>query len=116
MSWAIQWTDSGHEQEPIDFMAFQRIPQPVGCSPTQRCSSNTTVITQNNEVLLVNTIADLAALSPYAGLKEVNVLGHLAVGDNAGGAWLYEPTSTATDDGYYTVTPAGGVGRFTRLI
>lgn len=65
-----------------------------------------------NEVLIVNLVADMAAVVPYDGLKQFNVGGLSIFGDGLGGFWTYLPSSSAPSDGYSVLTPPGGVGRY----
>lgn len=68
------------------------------------------------EVLNVNLVADMAAVVPYTGLKEFQVLGLTTVFDGLGGIWAYFPTSSVVSDGYYRITPPGGVGRYIKMV
>lgn len=65
-------------------------------------------------MVLVNTVAEMAAVTPYTFLKSFNVLGQFTPGDGAGGRWIFSPTSEAVADGYYVVaTPT--TGRYIRM-
>lgn len=90
------------------------IPNCVECGPRD-CTGTVTPADAIVEVINVDTVADMAATTPYAGLRQFNVLGWITTNDGMGGVWTYQPTSTATADGYYVVDP-GGSGRYIKLI
>jgi len=92
------------------------IPNCVECAPRDCCATTSTTPTDSSiEVINVDVVADMAAVAPYAGLRQFNVLGWITTTDGMGGIWTYQPTSTATADGYYVVDP-GGSGRYVKLI
>jgi len=68
------------------------------------------------EVINVPLVANMAAIAPYDGLKEFNVRGWMTITDGMGGSWLYWPEETAAADGYYTVAPPSGSGRYIKNV
>ena len=64
----------------------------------------------------MDLFADMAATTPYSGLKQFNVRGYTAIGDGLGGVWIYEPASTREADGYYVIATPSGSGRYEKLI
>lgn len=64
----------------------------------------------------MDLVADVAATTPYDGLKQFNVRGWFTVGDGLGGVWIYVADSTAEADGYSIIEPPGGVGRYLKFI
>jgi len=62
------------------------------------------------------TVADLRAQSGTANVQ-VLLNGLNAVGDNNGGTYMWNATSTATDDGFLTIQATGvNTGRWIRLV
>jgi len=94
---------------------FSTIPQPIGCGPVC-CTTSSTPVASLEEVINVDSIADLAALAGYPGLKVVNVDHYLVENDGGGGIWPYYPASTAVDDGYFVVASGNGLGNFIKLV
>lgn len=95
---------------------FSAIPIPIPyCGCTSSCTT-TPSSTGAIEVLNVDLVADMAATTPYSGLKQFNVSGWTSVGDGLGGIWIYQPSSTATADGYYVIETNTGVGRYVKLV
>lgn len=96
---------------------YARIPQPIGCChPTECSTSSSASVATGYEVVNVDTVADMAATYPYTALRQFNVSGNVTAGDGGGGIWNYLPSSAATADGYYVLTPPGGVGRYTKIV
>ena len=90
------------------------IPNCVECCP-HVCTTSTTPVATVIEVINVDTVAEMAATTPYAGLRQFNVRGWITSNDGMGGLWVYDPASTQTADGYYVVDP-GGSGRYLKNI
>jgi len=66
-----------------------------------------------------NTFGTLSDMRAQAGTDKVQVLlnGLTAVGDNNGGTYMWNSTSTATDDGFLVVQATGvNTGRWIRLV
>jgi hypothetical protein len=66
-----------------------------------------------------NTFGTLADMRAQVGTDKVQVLlnGLTAVGDNNGGTYMWNATSTAADDGYSTIQVTGtATGRWIRLV
>lgn len=66
-----------------------------------------------------NTFGTVADLRAQAGTDKVQVLlnGLATVGDNNGGTYMWNATSTATDDGFLTIAATGvQTGRWIRLV
>lgn len=68
-----------------------------------------------HEIAIVETVAAMAATTPWPELKYFDVLGRFVPGDSAGGRWLYLPDSVAVVDGYDVVATPLGTGRYIRL-
>ena len=80
---------------------------PCCTTPVNECADN---------VVNLDTVADMAAYVPYDQLRQFNLQGQFTAGDGQGGIWEYNKTSTATDDGYWVVTPPAGTGRYLKVV
>lgn len=76
--------------------------------PAQPCSCPEGVVN-------VDLVQDMAATTPYQLLKAFLVRGWNSVGDGFGGTWSYVTDATDVSDGYYVITPPGGVGRYIKI-
>lgn len=73
--------------------------------------------TQAQVPLQVSLVANLRAVdvSKVGNGQVVAILGYLAVGDGGGGQFIYDATSTATDNGTTIIQPGVGSGRWLRI-
>lgn len=73
--------------------------------------------TEGDTNFYVNTIADLRALTLSISTGAVvRVYGYYAAGDGGGGTFIYNSTSTATQDNGAVITPTTLSGRFLRMM
>lgn len=97
---------------------YAAIPTPIDtcrpCCTEDQCDDP--VVDAPVAIVNVATVADMAATVPYSGLRLFAVGGYLVEGDGQGGFWAYLPASTDTDDGYQTITPPNGVGRYVKWV
>jgi hypothetical protein len=83
-------------------------------SAAEAAASAASAAAAANEIGLVDTIAELKALT--GGVNEaVEVKGHTTSGDGGGGLFIWDGSDTTTDDnGIYIQPNAGGAGRWIR--
>jgi len=88
------------------------IPACWTCRPCASGSNTSTAEPAVKEIVRVNLVADIAGVTPYTGLEQVNARGLTTIDDGMGGIWWYISDSTDVADGYYKIAPTTGTGRY----
>jgi hypothetical protein len=74
------------------------------------------VVTAANNLVLVNSMSDLRALTAVTSNADVTLRGYYTAGDGGGGRFYWDPNSTESDDGGITIVPTSNppTGRWKR--